>query len=108
MQRAWCCWTRTPVNNEYQTPLHYLPSPVCMKSGCRMSRKHMSKKVGELDVPVHYLLAGNLALGVAEGAVTGAKAAKYAEVAANLTYTCWQMYARMPTGERPACGAKNK
>ena len=47
-------------------------------------------------------LAGNLALGVAEGAVTGAKAARYTEVAANLTYTCWQMYARMPTGGRPA------
>ncbi len=28
--------------------------------------------------------------GVAEGAVTGAKAAQYAEVAANLTRTCWQ------------------
>ena len=28
--------------------------------------------------------------GVAEGAVTGAKAARYAEVAANLTRTCWQ------------------
>ena len=37
--------------------------------------------------------------------MTGAKAARYAEVAANLTYTCWQMYARMPTGERPASTA---
>ena len=34
--------------------------------------------------------------------MTGAKAARYAEVAANLTYTCWQMYASMPTGGRPA------
>ena len=34
--------------------------------------------------------------------MTGAKAARYTEVAANLTYTCWQMYARMPTGGRPA------
>ena len=46
-------------------------------------------------------LPANLALGVAEGAVRGAKAALYAEVAANLTYTCWQMYARMPTGTPP-------
>ena len=47
-------------------------------------------------------LPANLALGVAEGAVQGPKAALYAEVAANLTYTCWQMYARMPTGANPA------
>jgi mannosyl-oligosaccharide alpha-1,2-mannosidase len=44
-------------------------------------------------------LPGNLALGVAEGAVRGKKAEMYAAVAANLTYTCWQMYARMPTGK---------
>ena len=43
-------------------------------------------------------LPANLALGVAEGAVQGAKAALYAEVAANLTYTCWQMCAHTPTG----------
>jgi hypothetical protein len=46
------------------------------------------------------LPVGNLALGVAEGAVTGAKAAKYTEVAVNLTRTCWQMYERMPSGAR--------
>lgn len=43
-------------------------------------------------------LPGNLALGVAEGAVRGKKAQLYAAVAANLTYTCWQMYERMPSG----------
>jgi len=48
-------------------------------------------------------LPGNLALGVAEGAVTGAKAQLYASVAANLTYTCWQMYARQPTGAQCSC-----
>lgn len=37
---------------------------------------------------------------MAEGAVTGAKAAKYTEVAVNLTRTCWQMYERMPSGAR--------
>ena len=31
------------------------------------------------------MLAGNLALGVAEGAVTGAKAARYTEVAAKIS-----------------------
>ncbi|CAL8463954.1 g3489 [Coccomyxa elongata] len=46
-------------------------------------------------------LPGNLALGVGEGAVRGAKAQHYAAVAANLTYTCWQMYERMPTGLAP-------
>lgn len=44
-------------------------------------------------------LPGNLALGVGEGAVRGAKAQLYASVAANLTYTCWQMYERMATGQ---------
>ena len=47
-------------------------------------------------------LPGNLALGVGEGAVRGAKAHLYASVAANLTYTCWQMYERMHTGATPA------
>jgi len=42
---------------------------------------------------------GNMALGVAEGAVSGAKAQHYLEVAANLTYTCWQMYERTATGK---------
>lgn len=41
---------------------------------------------------------GNLALGIMTGAVTGARAARYAAAAKNLTYTCWQMYQRMPTG----------
>ena len=43
-------------------------------------------------------LPGNLALGVADGAVTGSKADRYMEVATNLTYSCWQMYERMPIG----------
>ena len=49
-------------------------------------------------------LPANLALGVAEGAVHGEKAALYAQLAANLTHTCYQMYAKMPTGAPfPAC-----
>ena len=43
-------------------------------------------------------LPGNLALGVAYGAVNGSKAGLYMDVAKNLTYTCWQMYERMPMG----------
>jgi hypothetical protein len=42
---------------------------------------------------------GNMALGVAEGAVAGAQAQHYLEIAANLTYTCWQMYERTASGE---------
>ncbi len=43
---------------------------------------------------------GNMALGVYMGAVTGAKADEYMRVARAVTYTCWQMYERMPSGER--------
>ena len=43
-------------------------------------------------------LPGNLALGVAEGAVGGEKAVQYASVAEELTHTCMQMYMLMPTG----------
>jgi mannosyl-oligosaccharide alpha-1,2-mannosidase len=43
---------------------------------------------------------GNMALGVYTGAVTGAKADEYMRVARAVTYTCWQMYERMPSGER--------
>ena len=50
---------------------------------------------------------GNLAQGVHEGAVVGAKAARYLDAARNLTATCWHLYAKQPTGEaraRPASG----
>lgn len=43
-------------------------------------------------------LPGNLALGVAYGAVNGSKADHYMQVAKSLTYSCWQMYERMPVG----------
>ncbi|KAL4436084.1 hypothetical protein ABPG77_005532 [Micractinium sp. CCAP 211/92] len=41
---------------------------------------------------------GMLALGAHSGAVQGAKAERYIQLAADLTHTCWQMYHRMPTG----------
>lgn len=44
-------------------------------------------------------VAGNLALGVANGAVDGAKGEQYLGVAKNLTKTCFEMYNKMPTGE---------
>jgi len=44
-------------------------------------------------------VAGNLALGVANGAVDGAKGVQYLGVAKNLTKTCFEMYNKMPTGE---------
>ena len=43
-------------------------------------------------------LPGVLALGVSHGAVSGSKALKYKKLAADLTETCYQMYARQPTG----------
>ncbi len=42
-----------------------------------------------------------LALGAHSGAVTGAKATKYLQVAEELTHTCWQMYHQMPSGGPP-------
>ncbi|BDA46113.1 Mannosyl-oligosaccharide 1,2-alpha-mannosidase IA [Coccomyxa sp. Obi] len=42
-----------------------------------------------------------LALGAHAGAVTGAKADKYLQVAEELTHTCWQMYHQMPSGLAP-------
>ncbi|DBB01907.1 TPA: hypothetical protein ACH3X1_000502 [Trebouxia sp. C0004] len=46
-------------------------------------------------------LPGNLALGVTYGAVNGSKADHYMTVAKNLTYSCWQMYEKMPVGLAP-------
>ncbi len=40
-----------------------------------------------------------MALGVYTGAVKGAKAKEYMRIAKDVTYTCWQMYARMPSGK---------
>lgn len=48
-------------------------------------------------------LPGNLALGVAEGAVKGAKGGRYMAAAKGLTETCWQMYAKQATGRRLPC-----
>ena len=41
---------------------------------------------------------GMLALGVHHGAVKGDKAGAYRKLAADLGETCYQMYARQPTG----------
>lgn len=60
-------------------------------------KRNKNKLVGKMEHLSCYL-PGNIALGVAEGAVSGAKAQHYLEVAANLTYTCWQMYERSATG----------
>lgn len=43
-------------------------------------------------------LPGNLALGVAEGAVMGEKAVQYATIAEELTHTCKRMYSLLPVG----------
>lgn len=60
-------------------------------------RRGGGRLVGKMEHLACYF-PGNLALGVAQGAVSGAKAARYLDVAANLTYTCWQMYERTATG----------
>ena len=44
-------------------------------------------------------VAGNLALGVANGAVSGEKADQYLGAAKNVTRTCFEMYNKMPTGK---------
>jgi len=44
-------------------------------------------------------LPGNLALGVAEGAVGEEKAVQYASIAEELTHACKRMYELMPTGK---------
>lgn len=41
---------------------------------------------------------GNLALGVEAGAVSGAKAAAYLELASDLAGACFEMYAQQPSG----------
>ncbi len=41
---------------------------------------------------------GNLALGVESGAVAGAKAAAYLQLAMDLADACFQMYAQQPSG----------
>lgn len=46
-------------------------------------------------------LPGVLALGATHGAVRGAKASRYMELARNMTGTCYQMYARQKTGLAP-------
>lgn len=66
-------------------------------------KRSVGKLIGKMEHLACYF-PGNIALGVAEGAVLGAKAAHYLEVAANLTYTCWQMYERTTSGEWwPTC-----
>ena len=44
---------------------------------------------------------GSIALGIMEGAVAGAKAEQYLDIAEKLTYSCWQMYQRTKTGQPP-------
>ena len=44
---------------------------------------------------------GMLALGAKYGAVKAHKAERYMQLAVNLTETCYQMYARQPTGAPP-------
>ena len=56
---------------------------------------------GRVEAKMDHLacfVPGMLALGVSHGAVTGSKAKHYQAVAANLTYTCYQMYKQQPTG----------
>ena len=52
-------------------------------------------------------LPGNLALGVAEGAVSGDKAAQYLAAARSLTATCWRMYSQQQTGDPPLCSPES-
>ena len=47
-------------------------------------------------------LPGNLALGVMHKAVPPPKADRYLQAAADLTFTCWQMYNQTATGETHA------
>lgn len=71
-------------------PQHYRLTPFCA-CGRGIFTQHMEH--------LTCFIAGNLALGVANGAVEGVKAAQYLGVAKNLTRTCFEMYSKMPTGE---------
>lgn len=62
-------------------------------------RRAAGNLIGRMEHLACYF-PGNMALGAASGAVRGAKAAHYLDVAANLTYTCWQMYERTASGKR--------
>lgn len=67
-----------------------LPAHVC----ARVQRPPYLAKMEHLAC----YLPGNLALGVAEGAVGGAKGTRYLAAARGLTATCWHMYLQQPTG----------
>ena len=69
-------------------------SPVLPEWSCSGNR-------GFFDTQMEHLtcfVAGNLALGVSSGAVTGQNATRYMNLAKNLAHTCYQMYRHMPTG----------
>lgn len=56
---------------------------------------------GQLDSQLEHLRCfypGSVALGVMSGAVTGAKAARYLEFAANMTHACYQLYNQTASG----------
>lgn len=79
-------------------------------STLRAAVSNKAKAGGAPLVPVSRMeelscfLPGNLALGIMTGAVKGERAELYRAAAQNLTYTCWQMYDRMPTGaSAPQC-----
>ena len=61
---------------------------------CAATRTFFEKQMEHLTC----FVAGNLALGVSSGAVTGGNATKYLDLAKNLTATCYQMYRHTPTG----------
>ena len=58
-------------------------------------------RFGEIRAKMDHLVCfvpAMLALGVHAHAVPDAKAAKYLDLAEELGRTCWQMYAKMPSG----------
>ena len=60
-----------------------------------------------LDTSLEHLRCfypGSIALGVMAGAVTGPKAARYLQFAANMTTACFQLYNQTASGARPRVG----
>lgn len=81
--------------------LHAIQRSLVLSIRCTHDRAALMRS-SQLDQRMEHLtcfVGGNLALGVASGAVSGAQADAYLSLAKNLTHTCYSMYHTMPTGD---------
>lgn len=102
MHLRWAAWQRAAVRMRNATVVIAVIAPPPAPDGSVSYT--VSHCIICCFIPQEHLACffpGNMALGVYTGAVTGDKAAEYMRVAKAVTYTCWQMYERQPSGERP-------